>query len=253
MAIKLHRSGGFIFNNVKVDNTNNIYLLDVVKNATPLKVRYDFIVPKRNGSISYFNRYDDNYIDVVVGIYDVNILERRSKQRNLIKQIINAKGDLKFLDETTLFYTAEIIDAVEEVEGELFTELTIHFKCSWCRYGLKRDVNLIAGTNKMYNLGNYEAENIIEITAITNCDKVIVDNGINSFTLKNLLAGEKIYVDSEKMIVYKIVDGVKKSVLTRFDGKFLKVPVDTSTFTLGGTNYSATVNIKYNYTYITGR
>jgi len=253
MAIKLHRSGGFIFNNVKVDNTNNIYLLDVVKNATPLKVRYDFIIPNRNGSISYFNRYEDNYIDIFIGIYDVNILDRRSKQRNLIKQIINAKADLKFLDEPNLFYKAEIIDAIEETEGDLFTELTIHFKCSWCKYGLKRDINLIADSNKMYNLGNHEADNIIEITAITNCQKVIVSNGINSFTLKNLIAGEKIFVDSEKMIVYKTVDGVKQSVLTRFEGKFLKVPVDTSTFTLAGTNYNATVNIKYNYTYITGR
>lgn len=253
MAIKLHRSGGFIFNNVKVDNTNNIYLLDVVKNATPTKINNYFIVPNRNGSTTYFNRYDDNYIDVVIGIYDVDISARRQKQRVLLKTIINAKGKLLFLDETQYFYIAEIIDAIEEVESDVFTELTIHFKCSWCKYGLDRDITLVNGTNKIYNLGNYDSENIIEITAITNCEKVIIDNGINSFTLNNLLAGEKIFIDSEKMIVYKIVDGIKQSVLTRFEGKFLKVPVDISTFTLSGTNYNATVNIKYNYTYITGR
>lgn len=253
MAIKLHRSGGFIFNNFKIDNTNNIFLLDVVKNATPSKINYYYVVPNRNGSNSHFNRYDDNYIDVVIGIYDVDILERRQKQKVLLNQMLNVKGDLKFLDEVNLFYTAEIIDAVEEVEGDLFTELTIHFKCSWCKYGLKRDVNLIAGANKMYNLGNYEAENIIEITAIANCEKIIIDNGITSFTLNNLISGEKIFVDSEKMIVYKIVDGVKQSVLTRFEGKFIKIPVNINILTLSGTNYNATVNIKYNYTYITGR
>ena len=119
MAIKLHRSGGFIFNNVKVDNTNNIYLLDVLKNATPTKINNYFVVPNRNGSTTYFNRYDDNFIDVVIGVYDVDIETRRNKQRTLLKDMINIESKLIFLDESNIFYNAEIIDAIEISEGEI--------------------------------------------------------------------------------------------------------------------------------------
>ncbi len=249
MATKLHRSGGFIFDNFKIDNTYNIYLLDVVKNATPTKIRYDYIVPGRNGSSSWHNRLDDNYIDVVVGIYDININERRSKQNKVIKNIVNKKARLLFLDNTGQHYIAEVIDAIEETETEVFTQLTIHFKCSWCKYGLERNIILNNGINKMYNLGNYEADNIIEITANTNCEKIIIDNGINSFTLNNILQDEKIIVDSENMVVYKIVDGIKQSILTRFTGKFIKIPLNISNLTLSGRNYNATVTVKYNYIY----
>ncbi len=249
MAIKLHRSGGFIFDNFKINNTNNIYLLDVVKNATPTKIRYDYIVPGRNGSSSWFNRLDDNYIDVVVGIYDVNINERRSKQNLIIKNIVNKKARLLFLDNTGQHYMAECIDAIEEEETEVFTQLTIHFKCSWCKYGMQRDITLVDGVNKVYNLGNYEADNIIEITANNNCEKIIIDNGINSFTINNILQDEKIIIDSENMIVYQIINGTKQSVLTRFEGKFIKIPLNISNLTLSGQNYNATVKVRYNYIY----
>lgn len=270
MAIKLHRAKGFIFNNCLVDNLfdintesyfpyNGIYsldviegfcLLDVIKNATPIKTRYDFIVPKRNGSITLNNRYEDNYIDVVLGIYEADIVYRRYKQRELLQRIINVKSKLFFLDEPNLFYNAEIIDAIEVVEGEIFTELTIHFKASCYKYGAEKNITLLPGANTINNAGNYNAENIIEVTALSNSDSIVIDNGVNSFTLSNVLAGETIYIDSEKMIVYKIVDGIKQSVLTRFTGQFFQILKGNNIITLSGTNFSATVNIKFNDTYI---
>lgn len=276
MAIKLHRSGGFVFNNVKVDNTDNIYLLDVVKNATPTKLNNYFIVPKRNGSTTYFNRYDDNFIDVVIGVYDVNIETRRTKQRTLLKNMINVESKLIFLDESNMFYNAEIIDAIEISESEIFTELIIHFKCSFCKYELLDDLNDIIVnnmfetvdnlivlvnslewtninilTNKtIINNGNYEATPLITLTANTNCTSVTIENGINSFTLQNLIAGEIIYIDTEKMIVYKIVGGVKQSVMNRFVGQFIKIPTGTNTITIDGQSFNINLSIEYRNTYI---
>lgn len=250
MATKLHRAKGFSFNNVVVNNTDNIFLLDVKRNATPIKTRYDFIVPKRNGSTTFNNRYENSYIDVVVGVYDIDIETRRTKQRTLLQNMIDVNSQLIFLDEPNLFYKAEVVDAIEVSEGEVFTELTIHFKASCYKYGAEKNITLVAGSNTITNAGNYSADALIEVTALTNSSSIIIGNGTYSFTLSNVLAGEVIYIDNEKMIVYKIVNGVKQSVLTRFTGQFFQLSKGNNTITLSGISYSATVKIKFNDTYI---
>lgn len=276
MAIKLHRAKGFIFNNVVVNNTDNIFLLDVKRNATSIKTRYDFIVPKRNGSKTYNNRYEDNYIDVVIGVYKVDIEARRAKQRTLLENMIDVNSKLIFLDEPSLFYNAEVVDAIEVSEGEMFTEITIHFKASYCKYELLDDLNdLIVNnmfqsvddltilvntlqwtnintlTNKtVVNNGNFEAAPIIELTANTNCTSVTISNGINSFTLQNLLAGEAIYIDTEKMVVYKIAGDAKQSIMTRFTGQFITIPTGTNTITINGQSFNINISIDYRNTYI---
>lgn len=276
MATKLHRAKGFSFNNVVVNNTDNIFLLDVKRNATPIKTRYDFIVPKRNGSTTFPNRYEDNYIDVVIGIYDVDIQTRRTKQRTLLQNIVNIESKLIFLDEPTLFYNAEVIDAIEIAEDEVFTNITIHFKCSFCKYELLDDLNdiivnnmfetvdnltvlvntlewtniNILTTKTIINNGNYEASPVITLTANINCTSVTIGNGINSFTLQNLIAGEIVYIDTEKMVVYKIIDGVKQSVMTRFTGQFINIPTGTNTITIDGQSFNINLSITYRNTYI---
>lgn len=274
--IKFHRSGGFAFNNVTVDNTNDIFLLDVVRNATPIKTRYDFIVPLRDGSQTFNNRYDNQYIDVVIAFYDVDIQTRRQKQRTLLSQFVDVESKLIFLDEPTLFYNAEVIDSIEVIEGEVFTEVTVHFKASHCKYELLDDLNEII-VNQMFttvdalnilvnslehtnisaltnisinNQGNYEASPILIVTANTNCTSVTISNATNSFTLQNLVAGEQIYIDTEKMIAYKIVNAVKESVLTRFTGQFLKIPVGENAITVNGQSFNINLSIEYRNTFI---
>lgn len=278
---KLTRVRGFAFNDVVVDNfkfdlLNNIYLISVNRNATPTKTRYDFIVPKRHGSQTFDNRYEDNYIDVVVGIYDSNIETRRTRQRTFLKSFIGINSMLIFLDEPTLFYNAEVIDSIETVEGEIFTEITIHFKASFCKYELLGDANDIITNNANFitdefdvitnslawenisvltqkpitNNGNFEAMPLIEIFANTACTSLTIDNGINSFTLSNLIAGETIYVDTEKMIVYKIVNSVKQSVMTRFTGQFITIPVGAGMITIKGTSFNVNVSVEFRNTYI---
>jgi predicted phage tail component-like protein len=274
--IKFHRCGGFAFNNVLVDNTNDIYLLDVVRNATPVKTRYDFIVPKRHGSRTINNRYEDNYIDVIIGFYDVDIEQRRIKQRALLADVININSRLIFLDEPNLFYNAEVVDAIEINETEVFTEATIHFKASFCKYELIGDASDYITSNANFvtdefnvitnslaweninaltlkpitNNGNFEASPLIEIYANTACTSVIVDNGINSFTLSNLTIGETIFVDTEKMIVYKIVDNAKVSVMQRFTGQFITIPIGARTITIKGTSFNINISVNFRNTYI---
>lgn len=108
---------------------------------------------------------------------------------------------------------------------------------------------LAKGTTNVINAGNYQSEILLTIAVTVNSNNIIIGNGIRSFTLQNLLAGETIYIDSEKMIVYKIVGNNKQSVLTRFTGQFWQLGKGTSIVTVSGT-YTATINMKYNDTYI---
>ena len=252
--IKFHRSGGLVFNNVMIDNTNDIYLLSVEKNATPKMNVYNFIVPNRHGSTSYKNRYDDKYISVVIGLYDKDITIRRLKQRQLIGNFINVNAKLFFLDEPNLYYTAEIFDEIGINESEVFTELTIIFKCSYCLYKNNSDIvwNTITSsiTNQVINEGNFEAENIFKIKANTACTTVNITNSINSFTLSNLVADEEIYIDSEKMIVYKIVNNNKVNCMDRFIGKFIKLIKGKDNITVSGTSFNVNVTLMYKDTYI---
>ncbi|WP_313413133.1 distal tail protein Dit [Sedimentibacter sp.] len=278
---KLSRVRGFAFNDVVVDNlnfdlSNNIYLIDIKRNATPVKTNFDFIVPKRHGSQTFTNRYEDNFIDVTVGIYDNNISTRRTRQRTFLQSFIGVKSMLIFLDEPTLFYWAEVIDAIKIKEGAIFTEITIHFKASFCKYGLLGDANDIITNNADFitdefdiitnslawenisllttktvtNNGNFEATPLIEVYANTNCTSVIIDNGINSFTLSNLVSGETVYIDSEKMIVYTIEGNEKVSAMTRFTGQFINIPIGESMITIKGTSFDVNVSVEFRNTYI---
>ncbi len=253
--IKFHRSGGFIFNNIKVDNTNDMYLLDVAKNATPKMNVYNFVVPNRHGSTSYKNRYDDKYISVVVGLYDKNITTRRLKQRQLIGNFINVNSKLYFLDEPNLYYNAEIFDEIGISETEVFTELNIIFKCSYCLFKNNPNViwtNTTSLLNKeIINEGNFEAETLFKIKANSNCTNIVIANETNSFTLSNLIANDEIYVDSKNMIVYKINNlNEKVNCMTLFSGKFIKLSKGKSTVSVNGTNFNADVTLTYLDTYI---
>lgn len=278
---KLTRVRGFAFGTVKVDNLkfdlqNNIYLIDVKRPAAPVRTRYDFVVPNRNGSQTFNDRYDDKYIDVVVGIHDNNIQARRTRQREFLSKIVGRKSRLVFLDEPNLYYEAEVIDGIDASEDEVFTEITIHFKCSYCMYEFLGDANdiiaadadfttdeldLITNTQEWMNIntltykmientGNEEATPFLTITANTACTSIIIDNGINSFTLSNLAAGETVFIDSEKMIVYTKNGDEKVSTMTRFSGKFLKVQVGESMITISGASFNINLSFQYRNTYI---
>ena len=111
------------------------------------------------------------------------------------------------------------------------------------------NINIL--TNKtIINNGNYEATPLTTLTANTNCTSVTIGNGINSFTLQNLIAGEIIYIDTEKMIVYKIVNGIKQSIMTRFVGQFINIPTGTNTITIDGQSFNINLSIEYRNTYI---
>lgn len=253
--IKFHRSGGFIFNNIKIDNTNDIYLLGVEKTATPKMNVYNFVVPSRNGSTSYKNRYDDKYIRVVVGLYDKDIITRRLKQRQLIGSFINVNSKLYFLDEPNLYYNAEIFDEIGITETEVFTELSIIFKCSYCLYKNNPDViwtnTTVSTIKEIINEGNFEADTLFKIKANNACTNVVIANETNSFTLSNLIANDEIYVDSKNMIVYKINNlNEKVNCMTMFSGKFIKLSKGKSIISVNGTNFNVDVTLTYLDTYI---
>lgn len=274
--IRLSSKKGMVFNSQVINNTNDLYLIDVKMNASPSMRFFEFDVPKRHGSNYYDNKYEDQVIKVTIGIKGSNIVARKTKQREVLSKLLNKDGMLSFLDEPNLFYYAKAFDAVRAKDDRLFTMLDIEFIASYCKYEFIGDLNdyisdelniiteeLDIVTNSLEwtninistyksitNAGNFEAMPVIKVTANTACESVTIDNGINSFTLTNLTIGDIIFVDTEKMIVYKIVDNAKVSVMDRFVGEFISVPAGENMITIYGSNFDINLEVNYRNTYI---
>lgn len=274
--IRLSSKKGMVFGDLKINNTNGLYLIDVKMNAAPSMRYFEFDVPKRHGSHYFSNKYEDQVIKVTIGIKNKDIIARKIKQREVLSRLVGRVSSLSFLDEPNLYYKAICYDAVPVEDDRLFTMLDIEFIASYCKFEFVGDlndvliddmntiideletiINTLEWTNintltyKMItNTGNIESIPVTTVTANTNCDSVTVDNGINSFTLTNLIAGEVIFIDTEKMIVYKIINNEKVSAMDKFTGKFLSVPVGDNLITINGSNFDINLEIDYRNTYI---
>lgn len=253
--IHIHRKKGFSFgeayvNSKREPDNSGIYLLDVKGDATPTMQVFNFTAPLRHGSKYYKNRYEDKEKTVTVGIYAWTVEQRRVMQRELLEKIIKAgRSKLVFLDEPGLFHWAEVLDGIGESETEIMTELDIPFICSFCKYGIEdKNIALSSGANNLNNAGNLEAQTIITVKSTSTGD-VIVSGDNNSFKISGMTNGETVYIDSENMVVYKIVGGVKTSVMTRFTGKFITLTPGSNNITVSGTA-TAEVTVSYNDTYI---
>jgi len=271
--MRLHKSGGFSFNGVTVNNTNGIYLAEVNRPYKPTLTRYDMIAPKRHGSISYANRYEDKIINVQIAIIAKTVQERRQKQRELIAPMLGAQGKLIFFDEPNLFYYAEIFDEITEAEDGPFTYLNITFKCSPFKYELYDDLrdytvneltmivdelgvlvnraywdNITSSTIKQIeNTGNFESYPVIELQGTATLVQMQFEDIQFSFSNLN---NETIYIDSENMIVYKIVGGDKVSVLPRFYGPFPTIPAGETDVMISGTSLNVNITVDFKNTFI---
>lgn len=166
-GVRVSRRMGLTFGDINISNTENngVYLVRVEKPSSPTLGRIDIISPGRDGSTSIKNRFLDREISVTIGIYNVDIIERRNIQRTITRGLILSKDKLYFHDEPTKYYIAEVFDEVTEDEQDFFTELTFKFKCEPFIYDDESSASwtgIEAPTTKtIVNNGNFESKPII--------------------------------------------------------------------------------------------
>lgn len=231
--LKFSRIGGFRFDDVLVDNTNDIVLINAVRPLTANQEGY-------------------RQIDLTVGIYAKTAQERREKQRYLLGRLINKVGKLSFLDDYKLYYEAYINNEIQVNEGIMYTELTIPFRASANLYGMSYEeeeaetklpikLNTGQGNYKIYNYGNDKAIPIMQTTGNIN-----VTIGSYAFTI-TAAASEVIYADTKNMVVYSVGTGGKVSKLEKFKGVFPVIEAGENNVVIGGTGR---VKILFRDTYI---
>lgn len=276
MAV-LSRIKGFSFNGIVVNNTldNGIYLLNVNKNAVPELLYTSFNIPNRDGTLTVSNRFENKNITVTIGIYATTVTERRSIERELIKNMVRTEGKLIFLDEPTLFYKAKIYGAIGRTEGDVFTEIQIPFLCSPFMYELYDDLkdytvnqlsdtaidniggllinksawqNITARTVKtVVNGGNYKSLPTIEIVGTAN----LLTMQINDIAFSIANVNGTVYVNCEKMICYTQSGNTKISFLKNFTGSFPFISTGENTVIIDGSSLNLTeVTVEYPNTYI---
>jgi predicted phage tail component-like protein len=276
MAV-LSRIKGFSFNGAVVNNTldNGVYLLDVNKDAVPELLYTSFNIPNRDGTLTIPNRFENKNITVKIGVYAATVQDRRSIERELIKNMVGTEGKLIFLDEPTFFYKAKIYGAIGRTEGDVFTEIQISFLCSPCMYELYDDlrdytVNQLSDTtiesieglliNKsawqnitdrvvktVVNSGNYKALPTIEI--VGTADLLTMQINDTAFSIAD--TNGTVYVNCEKMICYTQSGSTKTSFLQNFTGSFPFISTGDNTIIIDGTSLDLTeVTVEYPNTYI---
>lgn len=274
--MKLSRVGGFTYNGTSVDNSNDIYLLNVVRDITPNLLYSNVIVPKRHGSMKYENRLEDRQIEVDIGIYATNPTARRRKVRELLKHFeIGTEGKLVFHDESTVYHLATIYKKVEAKETEVFTELKITFTCKPLKYVFDNDtgelsvrtpgvIEGISGTmevkgsftgvgtqtiGRLNNLGNYEATPIIKLSG--SASNVSIQIGNMAFSITNLLSNQEVYVDTERMVCYYFDGTRNRSKLADFYGVFPVIKPGFNDIVIDGRNLvNVGVDVAYHHTLI---
>lgn len=270
------RIGEMSFCGVKIDNKTydiNAYkLLDVDKPASPSMTFREYIVPNKHGSKRYDNRYEDLPITIVIGVSGSSV-EKQTKITALLQQWINREGQLSFSDRPNLFYIAKFFDMSTSDNEGLFTKLTIKFTASFCMYEFYDDlrdytVNELAMTvddmemifnrskwddlvtyqvKQINNTGNFGASPLIELTGSATLITIGILDKIFSF---NNLLNETVFIDSENMVVYKMVGNKKTSAMQRFTGLFPIIPVGISDVTISGIAFNLSITIDFKNTYI---
>lgn len=257
--------------NNKDANIGTYKLLEVDRPASPNMTYREYIVPRRNGSKRYDNRYEDIIITVVIGV-NGNSVEKQQKITNLLSRWIGKEDKLIFDDRPNLFYNAKFFNSSTVDNQGVFTRLAITFIASYCMYELYGDlrdytVNQLTTTvdnmgvlvnraqwseitasqiKPINNVGNFEAQPTIELTG--KASLVILEVSNKSFSFADL--NGSVFVDTEQMLVYKIMGTKKVSCLPQFQGVFLSIPVGESDVYIGGNDLNLDIIIDFKNTYI---
>lgn len=267
--------GGMSFCNVSIvnkdGNIGTYKLIDVDRPASPTMTYREFVAPKRNGSKRYDNRYEDIIIKVVIGVSG-NAVEKQTKITNLLSQWIGKEDKLIFNDRPNLFYKAKFFESIPLDNKGLFAEISITFICSYCMYELYDDLRdytvnqltmavddigilvnraewtgITASTTKQINnLGNYEAQPIIELSGVATL-LTLTMNG-KALSIANL--NGTIWVDTENMIVYSMNGSAKVSALSKFTGLFPTIAPGLNYVEIGGIALNLSITVDFKNTFI---
>lgn len=251
-----------------------VFLQEVKKPIVPKFRNQEFSVPKRAGIYRYKDSYEAINISVKILLKSDTREKRKQLLRELLSPWLNIKDKLIFEDEPNLYYEAEIVEEIGYTEGNPFDSVDITFSASPFKYELWGDGRdlLIKNTygmliknadgilinaakwfietnvnKKIINKGNALANPTIEIEGVAKNVSITIKN--RAFTLSNL--NGIVFVDTEKMIVYEIVNNQKKSRLIDFLGEFPQIyPGDNDVFISGENFKNLSIEIRFRNTYI---
>lgn len=238
--LRISRIGGFSFGNFTINNTKDVFLIEVIKDATPSRIVYNDEI---NQEPIFTEKYNDISIIVKIGISGEVKEDYRIKQREIITAVYGKEDRLQFNDDTGLYYIASVNKTITVEEGYPFNILTITFDVfKPYLYKDNESIMLKVGENIIQNEGNAKSYPIIKL------------NGTGSITINGIYVevyNEPVYIDSEKEIIYRLDSNGKKLNHMKF--------VFGNTFVVlkSGLNYiymdgseGVTAEISYKHTYI---
>lgn len=269
---RISRIEDFSFAGTNLKRTPLAFLQDVDRSLTPEKDFSEYKIPSRDGSYIFENSYERLKIKVKIRIKALKP-ERPKIYRQLISPWLNIDGALIFDDEPDKFYKARILNSIGYEERDYFDEITITFLCEPFKYQIHGDArDLITAqatmqtssanitTNKdsfvnikvpksvfITNQGNTIAKPIIRLIGTATLLTIKVMEFACSIANVN---NEEIFIDCEKMIVYKKNGTQKLNRLGDFTGRFPEIVTGRNDIAFGGNGLNISVEFIYRSTFM---
>lgn len=260
----------FSFAGVNLKSVPTAYLSEVNRPLTPAMSVEEYKIPNRPGSIIIKNAYKRVEINIKFLLGGDN---RPTLLRKLLTPWLKDEAPLIFDDEPDKFYLGQIIDECSIAEREYFTEVGIKILCRPFKYQIHGDArDLITAqatmqtsgatmvTNKdsfasikaprtgtINNKGNMTCKPVIRLIGSANLLTIkVMEFACSIADIKN----EEVFIDCEKMIVYKSQGTKKINRLGSFAGRFPEIVPGRNDIAFGGNGLKIDVEFIYYNTYV---
>lgn len=260
----------FSFAGVNLKSVPTAYVSEVNRPLTPGWSVDEYKIPNRPGSIIIKNAHKRIEIHIKFLLGGDN---RPNLLRQLLSPWLKGESPLIFDDEPDKFYLGEIIDECSISEREYFTEVGIKILCRPFKYQIHGDARdlITAQTTMQTSSANITTnkDSFVNITAPRT--GVIANNGnvaykpvirligsANLLTIKVMdfacsisdINNEEVFIDCEKMIVYKNQGTKKINRLGSFTGRFPEIVPGQNDVAFGGNGLKIDVEFIYYNTYV---
>ena len=269
---RISRIEDFSFAGTNLKRTPLAFLQDVDRPLTPEKEFTEYKIPSRDGSYIFENSYERLKIKVKIRIKALKS-ERPRIYRQLISPWLNIEAPLIFDDEPDKFYKARILNSIGYDERDYFNEISITFLCEPFKYQIHGDArDLITAQATMQTSGATMITNKDSFASITaprtgtinnngnmTCKPIIrLIGSANLLTIKVMefacsiadIKNEEVFIDCEKMIVYKSQGTKKVNRLGSFTGRFPEIVPGQNDVAFGGNGLKIDVEFIYHNTYV---
>lgn len=182
----------------------------------------EYEIPGRNGAVHVIDGYSPFDLPVTL-----QMMQNDAHTRQLINAWADGTGELFTSDDTQRVWKATVLRAVEykraEYGGKFYDTATVVFRCQPIMRERVPEIVELTAPGTLHNIGNVEAQPLIEVTGTGTCT---VNIGGQTITLEDV--SDTVVIDCEAGYAYTIQGAVTMK------GEFPVIGLNDTSVSFGG-------------------